>query len=97
MTLPKHPSRFLLGAWTTWFWISIIYAVLPLLLFLGMLFMSETHMYLLITGRVDEAKKNLAWFRGAETLDQIEPEIKIVAKGFLKMIYKIMSWHFLGY
>ncbi|CAG7825446.1 unnamed protein product, partial [Allacma fusca] len=69
---------YIVGSFTSWSVLSMISAIIPVILAIGMFFMPDTPRYLLMKGKDQEARKALKWLRGAETDEQIEPEIKAV-------------------
>ncbi|CAG7831251.1 unnamed protein product [Allacma fusca] len=66
------------GAGLSWSNLSIVCAVVPIIFGVGMFFQPESPRYLLSKGRDKEAREALKRLRGADSLDQIDPEIKII-------------------
>lgn len=64
---------YIIGSVTNVFWLTMICAVIPAILFVLMLFMPESPIYYLKKLRQDEARRSLQWFRG--NYYDVEPEL----------------------
>jgi sugar porter (SP) family MFS transporter len=69
---------YVIGALVNWKILSMINAALPIVFGVGMFFQPESPRYLLAKGKDKEARQALKRLRGADTEEQIEPEIKII-------------------
>ena len=70
---------YVVGAFVTWQWLAIISAVVPVIMLVLMIYVPASPRYLLSKGQTAEASKALAWFRGAESSQNVEAELNLVS------------------
>ncbi|XP_065556827.1 facilitated trehalose transporter Tret1-like isoform X2 [Artemia franciscana] len=68
---------YFIGAFVTWWWLSIISAIIPLMFMIAMMFVPESPVYLILKKDRSGAKKALQWLRGGQySIDAELEEIK---------------------
>lgn len=91
--------QFILGTFLTWRSVALVSCCLPIITIVGLFFVPESPYWLLTKGRVDEAKKSLAWLRGwvpfekvAQEFDEINDVLSVrrreIEEAKLKPFYK---------
>ena len=70
---------YVVGAFVSWQWLAIISAFVPVIMLILMIYVPASPRYLLQKGQTAEASKALAWFRGAESSQHVEAELKLVS------------------
>lgn len=73
---------YVVGAFVSWWQLALISAIPPFLCCIGLFFVPESPRYLLNKGKWDKAANALRWFRGAESLMEINPELSMVLRVF---------------
>lgn len=68
--------QFILGKFFTWRLVALISCSLPILTIIALFFVPESPYWLLTKGRVDEAKKSLAWLRGWVSFSTVAQEFE---------------------
>ncbi|CAG7826804.1 unnamed protein product [Allacma fusca] len=71
---------YVVGAFVSWQWLAIASAFVPVIMLILMIYVPASPRYLLSKGEVAEASKALAWFRGAESSQQVEFELRLIQK-----------------
>jgi len=71
---------FVLGTFVSWFVLSLICAFVPIVILAFLPLMPETPRYWISQNQPYKALKSLQWLRGAETEDQVRPELEDVSE-----------------
>ncbi|XP_066993707.2 facilitated trehalose transporter Tret1 [Anabrus simplex] len=68
---------YVIGAFVSYVWFSVISCLLPIFFFLAFVWMPESPVYLLAKGEITKAEKSLLWLRGAASYKQYDLEAEI--------------------
>ncbi|KAF5288898.1 hypothetical protein FQA39_LY03777 [Lamprigera yunnana] len=71
---------FVLGTFLDWRTVALISCIFPVTSFCLLCFMPESPHWLIMNGKIDKARKSLAWLRGWTTVEKIEPEIQEILR-----------------
>lgn len=71
---------YVVGAYVSLFWTSVICAIIPLIFGISFIFMPESPVYLVLEERSDEAKESYKWLRGSAynpraEIDELQEEM----------------------
>lgn len=80
-----------LGLLVDYQWISFICGVFPLVFLVAIFFVQDSPRYLLMKGKEAEASKALCWFRRKTSPQEVEDEMSIVSKSYLKLTLVIIK------
>ncbi|KAK5646898.1 hypothetical protein RI129_005362 [Pyrocoelia pectoralis] len=89
--------QFILGTFQPWRTCALISCAFPILTFILFCFVPESPYWLLLNGKVEEAKMNLAWLRGWTTIEDIGYEIDEMAKRYVKDDFTVKKSKFESY
>jgi hypothetical protein len=71
-------SRYILGAFVHWKWLSLASGIFPVFLAVGATFIPDSPRYLIEKGKIQSATQSLKWLRGVETSLDVDEELKDV-------------------
>jgi len=83
---------YVVGAFVSWVWLSMISATIPIIFVCCMIFMPESPTYLVAKGKDAEASKVLQWLRGASRSSQIEAELIKIQEGMSENSRHSTKW-----
>lgn len=76
--------QFVIGAFLHWRTVAMVSSIMPCFTILALCFVPESPYWLLNKGRIEDARKSLAWLRGWVSVDNVEVEFIEIHDGLLK-------------
>lgn len=75
--------QFVMGAFIHWRTVALLSCIMPCFTIIALCFVPESPYWLINKGRIEEARKALAWLRGWVHFDQVAAEFNEIHDGLL--------------